>query len=1356
MTKNYKGYISPSRDKVLKVLKKSSILILSALVVSGFFVLPVLATHTASVSVSTTGNDIYTKGGTAETFSFTVTNNGPDKIIAIYIDVPSGFTSVSSITCPLNWLSGVVGNQVQCAWSPEKTKLLPNESGVVSFSATAPTPGVDTSYDWVITTWDDVVASHSASVSTIVDVTPPTTTDDAPADWVNYDVTVTLTCNDNYEGVPGSGCKETYYSTDGSAPTILYTAPFTLADTGQYQLKYYSIDNVGNSEGVVTGTLVKIDKEKPVTVITSPDAGSWQKADFSVSIADSDTGGSELNYCEYQVKSGGAGNWVITKDWTVRNCSQSVTLTVGSGKDCPDQGENMCKINVRAIDKAGNSNWVFPWNDRMFSIDWTPPTVGTISVEPTIGTYTSPNPTITATITDTDGSGVASCKYTINGTDWLNAVWNPETNTCTAQPTNLKNGQTYQFNIKGIDKAGNEGVGTPVLLTVDATPPKGYVVGITGVDENTGWIKGIVEVTCTGASDGTSGVNPNGYDYEYTFDDNGSNEWTAITGCTNTGSSCSWNTSGLNDAISWVRCRAKDNAGNIGVWDTAKYAGIDNTPPVTSDDTDPNEPWYADDRTVTLTCSDTSGSGCKETKYCVDTTGTCTPDSSYTAPISVTCPANEVCIQYVRYFSTDTVDNTESIKTSYAIKIDKKAPPPPTMDDEPTYTQGTSNTVSWSSVADEGSGNVQYFVQMAKNNAFTGDVVESGWINTTSYEFTELSDGTTYYYRVKAKDAVGNVSDWSNVVSSTQDATPPTTVSDLVSTSHPYAMGAWHTQSQDNTVDISWAPATDGTSGLDGYSIVCDTTSDTVPDTTKDIEETVTTYTCTFSDGTSNYFHIRAVDNVGNWGETAHLGPFYIDTTPPTITDNYEYDGVWVNEAQTVTLTPSDVTSGIKEVKYCQDTDCDPSTGTLLAYPYQLSYTADQITVVRYQAWDNAGNPSEIGEYIVKLDTASPIAMIVINNDETYTSSTQVTLSLTYNDALSGVKECRYSNDGSTWTTWETCVATKNWTLTTGDEAKIVYYEVKDLAGNIGRNADSIILDTTPPTSWTGSLETVTAEANEVEVSFSVCWSGTDAGSGIEKFDLWVKDGKDGGNPWVVWVPSDVSGNCANYSGTIGHTYCFKSRAKDYLGNYEDDKEVGDKGVSCTDVVAFTFEIPLVRGWNLISLPIVPIDRDTEDVLGDIALGSKGVWAYDPLNPDAVDGWLSYAPGVPSNLTTMTAGYGYWIEMANNGTLTVAGTIMPVGGGITPPQRILRPGWNLIGHYGVDSRSAYCALYPIYIQNRWSQPLWGYRNGSFFQVYGRDIMEPGYGYWIAINSALPENVVYTISDCPNIPPSGGE
>jgi len=130
---------------------------------------------------------------------------------------------------------------------------------------------------------------------------------------------------------------------------------------------------------------------------------------------------------------------------------------------------------------------------------------------------------------------------------------------------------------------------------------------------------------------------------------------------------------------------------------------------------------------------------------------------------------------------------------------------------------------------------------------------------------------------------------------------------------------------------------------------------------------------------------------------------FSIDTTPPTITDDYALDGIWTNSDQTVTLTAEDGSgSGIANITYCEGMGCTPDT---LLYTNPLQYTVNQNTIVRYQARDNVNNPSIIGEYNVKLDKVKPTTT---DNAPADWQTTDITVTLTATDDLSGVANTTY------------------------------------------------------------------------------------------------------------------------------------------------------------------------------------------------------------------------------------------------------------------------------------------------------------------------------------------------------------
>jgi subtilisin family serine protease len=106
----------------------------------------------------------------------------------------------------------------------------------------------------------------------------------------------------------------------------------------------------------------------------------------------------------------------------------------------------------------------------------------------------------------------------------------------------------------------------------------------------------------------------------------------------------------------------------------------------------------------------------------------------------------------------------------------------------------------------------------------------------------------------------------------TQEVTPPTISAQSASPS----LNAW---SNVNAATASWAGA--DASGVDGYSFAWSPDMAFVPDEVKDVEENVTTTSMTLPDG-RHWLHVRARDGAGNWSDPVHLGPFLVDTFPPT------------------------------------------------------------------------------------------------------------------------------------------------------------------------------------------------------------------------------------------------------------------------------------------------------------------------------------------------------------------------------------------------------------------------------------------------------------------------------------------
>ncbi len=104
-------------------------------------------------------------------------------------------------------------------------------------------------------------------------------------------------------------------------------------------------------------------------------------------------------------------------------------------------------------------------------------------------------------------------------------------------------------------------------------------------------------------------------------------------------------------------------------------------------------------------------------------------------------------------------------------------------------------------------------------------------------------------------------------------------------------------------------------------------------------------------------------------------------------------------------------------------------------------------------------------------------------------------------------------------------------------------------------------------TSWTGDFIPPTSKAKSPEFATEapvVSWSGTDEGSGIDSYDVQVRDGADG--EWTDWL-TDTTAISATYTAVeSGHTYYFRSVAYDQAGNVETDlSEDGDTHTTVAD-----------------------------------------------------------------------------------------------------------------------------------------------------------------------------------------------
>ncbi len=218
-----------------------------------------------------------------------------------------------------------------------------------------------------------------------------------------------------------------------------------------------------------------------------------------------------------------------------------------------------------------------------------------------------------------------------------------------------------------------------------------------------------------------------------------------------------------------------------------------------------------------------------------------------------------------------------------------------------------------------------------------------------------------------------------------------------------------------------------------------------------------------------------------------------------------------------------------------------------------------------------------------------------------------------------------------------------------------------------------------------------------------------------------------------------INGTCSFLLDTSDYAegvYTYTFRVSDLANNSRQGIAQQTEIVAVDNLTVFNME--LTEGWNLMSIPLDPLDNSIEAVLNSLEGKYSKVYYFNPNN----EKWMVYNPRrtifhQPNDLLELEPGKGYWIEMSETATFTISG-LEVVGFNIQ-----LQSGWNYIGYpYDSDAEisSALETLdnkfYRIYSYNA---PLdnWNLyaRYSSVYTPNTLDTMSAGKGYLIdMINS----------------------
>ncbi|MDF1561662.1 MAG: Ig-like domain-containing protein [Deltaproteobacteria bacterium] len=344
----------------------------------------------------------------------------------------------------------------------------------------------------------------------------------------------------------------------------------------------------------------------------------------------------------------------------------------------------------------------------------------------------------------------------------------------------------------------------------------------------------------------------------------------------------------LTDGSWWARVRAIDAAGNVSAGAADNAFTVDTTAPDV-----PTLTRLADlisETQPVLGWSDEAASGAAAYLLQIDgATRVVSGATSYTVPLA------EALADGTHTWTVaarDAAGNVSAFATAQAFTVDATAPGVPGLVAvSPDPSSNTLPTLAVKPVSDA----VEYELEWHDNSLFTGGVGGSDTVATTSTQPSSALGGGTWYWRARARDAVGNWSGWSTTGSFVVDVTAPSDPTLLT----PVAASSLATSS----VAFSWSSVADAVA----YRLEIATNAGF---TAAQVEanQTTTARSVVLTDG-NWWARVRAIDAAGNVSAGASSTAFTVDTTAPAVPTLTRLASL-INETQPVLSWSNEAASG--------------------------------------------------------------------------------------------------------------------------------------------------------------------------------------------------------------------------------------------------------------------------------------------------------------------------------------------------------------------------------------------------------------------------------------------------------------
>ncbi len=393
-----------------------------------------------------------------------------------------------------------------------------------------------------------------------LDITPPVRSGGSPTGSLPVGTTqtpVSLTTNEastckyslNTANTPYSSMANQFVTTGGTAHSM--TVVVANGQSYNYYVRCSDVAGNANTDDYAISFTVQQQETTPpnIWVTANPPAANvaWQMS-ASASVACSDTGGSGCYASSYRIYLSGSQISSCPNDYSQYALTSPQTITSHSW------------VCAAGKDLAGNANFSYSME---FRVDQLAP-AASIGYLPLWANQTSFN--VSWSGTDEGGSGIAyfGVQYSDDSGNWANWLTALSTQNSYATFNTGMNNHTYSFRVNATDAAGNSGqYSSPASTTVDTAKPTCAIQNMPAYQSSSDFM-----LIWSGA-DGESGVK------EYIVEQRTASLWMQF----HRGPETSKDIINANDGTYRFRCRAIDNANNMGDLSAEKSTTVDMNPP---------------------------------------------------------------------------------------------------------------------------------------------------------------------------------------------------------------------------------------------------------------------------------------------------------------------------------------------------------------------------------------------------------------------------------------------------------------------------------------------------------------------------------------------------------------------------------------------------------------------------------------------------------------------------------------------------------------------------------------------------------------------------------------------------------